>query len=86
VPIAPAVRALFPDECEQFSLRGGEDYELLLTVPPDRFRDLRHQSARVGATLTVIGQVITATGTADLTLLRNGVAVDSADGAFDHFG
>lgn len=86
VPIAPAVRALFPDEFEQFALRGGEDYELLLTVPWDRSNDLNHQAARVGASLTAIGRITTMEAAPGLILLRNGVPVDGPQGAFDHFG
>ncbi len=86
IPALPAVRALFPNEFEQLALRGGEDYELLLTVPPDRFDDLRGQADMVAATLTPIGRVTTADPSPSLTLLRNGMAIDPATAAFDHFG
>ena len=86
VPIAPAVRALFPDEFEQFATRGGEDYELLLTVSRNRFEELRAQAATIGASLTSIGRIVPADPASDLTLLRNGVPVYSHQGAFDHFG
>ena len=33
IPVAAAVRALFPDEWVDLALRGGEDYELLFTAP-----------------------------------------------------
>lgn len=86
IPVLPAVRALLPEEFEQLALRGGEDYELLLTVPPDRFDGLRDRAGEIGATLTPIGHVTAADPTPSLTLLRNGVALDSTVGAFDHFG
>ncbi len=87
IPVLPALRALFPDEFEDFALRGGEDYELLLTVPPDRFEELRLQAVAVGATLTSIGRIVpVAAGTPNLTLMRDGVALDTPAGAFDHFG
>lgn len=85
VPVLPAVHALFPDEFEQLALRGGEDYELLLTVPPDRFDDLRHHAHEVGSTLTPIGRVIATQGEPTLTSLRDGVPADADPGAFDHF-
>jgi len=86
VPILPAVRALFPGEFEQFALRGGEDYELLLTAPPDRFDTLRQRASEAGATLTVIGRIVAAADEPSLTLLRDSVPVDADPGAFDHFG
>lgn len=86
VPVVPAARALFPEEFEQFALAGGEDYELLLTVPPDRFDELRLHANDVGATLTSIGGILPAGPASNLTLLRDGVALDAAPGAFDHFG
>lgn len=86
VPVLPAVRAFFPDERERFALHGGEDYELLLTIPPDRFAALQHGAARIGATLTVIGSVIELSGPPQLSMLRHGRRVDASTGAFDHFG
>ena len=34
IPVAAAVRALFPQEWLELATRGGEDYELLFTAPP----------------------------------------------------
>ncbi len=85
-PVLPAVRALFPEEFEQFALRGGEDYELLLTVPPHRFDALEKAASTVGATLTAIGRITDRGNSTGLTLLRNGAPVVSTAGAFDHFG
>lgn len=86
VPIAPAVRALFPDEFEKFALRGGEDYELLLTVPHDRFEELHAGAVTLGATLKSIGRIVPADPEPNLALLRNGAPVDFSQEAFDHFG
>ncbi len=86
LPVLPAVRALFPTEFEQLALRGGEDYELLFTIPPDRLDGLRRRATDIGATLTAVGQVTASSGSADLTPRRNGSPVDTGTGAFDHFG
>ncbi len=86
VPVLPSIRALFPNESEQFAIRGGEDYELLITVPPDRYDALQTSAAAVGATLTVIGRVRAATGLPELSVLRQGDLVDVTQGGFDHFG
>jgi thiamine-monophosphate kinase len=85
LPILPAVRALFPDQAETFALRGGEDYELLMTVPEHRFRALRDAARDLAATLTPIGRIVERGDTA-LALLRNGERTTAATGAFDHFG
>jgi len=85
VPVLPAVRALFPDEADRFALRGGEDYELLLTVPESGFHRLREAGANVGATLTSIGHIVAAYGKPVLTLAKHGAPVDPEPGAFDHF-
>ncbi len=86
VPILPAIRVHFPDEVERMALRGGEDYEPLLTIPPDLFDELRRRAGEVGATLTAIGRIVAASDEPNLVLLRDGVAVDADEGAFDHFG
>lgn len=86
VPVLPAVRAIFPDEFEQFALRGGEDYELLFTIPPERLGDLLTQATAIGASLSVIGRIGPSDGESRLTLLRDGAPIESESGAFDHFG
>ena len=67
VPVLPAVRALFPDRWRELALYGGEDYEILLTVPPARYRALHRKAEDVAATLTVIGHI---TETADVVGLE----------------
>lgn len=85
VPVPPSVQALFPEEHERFALRGGEDYELLMTVPRDRFLALWHDAAGIGATLNAIGVVRAATGAPALAVFRHGIPIDVPPGAFDHF-
>lgn len=38
VPIQPALREIFPDDCLDLALNGGEDYLLLFTAPEDVMR------------------------------------------------
>lgn len=85
VPVAAAVRALYPDARLDLALRGGEDYELLATAPPDRVAGLQAAAAGLGLDLTVIGEV-RAAGGALLTLRTGGVERVAVAGAFDHFG
>lgn len=83
IPILPAVRALFPDSFMDKALHGGEDYELLFAVPPARFDEAATSAARVGATLTAIGEY---TEEPTLSWLDvNGSDVDIRATAWDHF-
>jgi thiamine-monophosphate kinase len=65
----------------EFAARGGEDYELLATLPAS-FDDAEAQTflRETGLLLTRIGQVLTGTGT---RLLLNGAEVTLT--GFDHF-
>ncbi len=85
LPVAAAVRALFPDRWRQLATRGGEDYELLFTIECDQFRTLQTAVAAIGATVTAIGEVIA--GPPRLNVIDNaGVERPVEPGAFDHFG
>lgn len=88
VPVLPAVRALFPDRWLELAIRHGEDFELLLTVPPELVASLQAAAREIGATLTDIGEIVTMEG--DEPVLRV-VDTDGEErqvdiGAFDHFG
>jgi thiamine-monophosphate kinase len=54
VPLSDAARALGPSWLET-CLTGGDDYELLLAVPPEREGLLQAEAARVGVRVTRIG-------------------------------
>lgn len=56
LPLGSEVAAL-GDEGLRLGLTGGEDYELLLAVPPRRVAPLRRAAARLGERLSEIGQV-----------------------------
>ena len=84
IPVLPAVRALFPDNWQDLALHGGEDYELLLTAPPEIVAELINAAPGVGATLTPIGVITSAPRLRYLDV--NGQPVDVAPGAWDHFG
>lgn len=68
LPISPALRELGRTTRRdplEWAVRGGEDYELLVTAAEDRVDALVEAVARVGVTLTAVGQV---TDGADLAL------------------
>jgi len=88
LPVAAAVRALFPDAWLDLATRGGEDYELLFTAPPPVFAAIRSAATAVGSTVTAIGAVL-ARGPGVPALTLRGLDGDEAavvSGAFDHFG
>lgn len=58
LPVAPALRALFSEQWLEFALRGGEDYELLFTIPVDRFDEVVRRADAIGAIITAIGRIV----------------------------
>ncbi len=67
VPVAEGVGALAAAAgraAEDLSLAGGEDYELLATIPAERERDLRRAAAEAEVALTVIGRAEAGSGAA----------------------
>lgn len=87
VPIPAAVRALFPDEWMDLGTRGGEDYELLFTAPPEVMARVIEHAPDAGATITVIGEVLPPEGGKALLVLRDAAGGETGieSGAFDHF-
>lgn len=55
LPLAPVLRGLAPGDARGLALRGGEDYELLFTVPPRHLARLRRLA--LGCPVTCIGEV-----------------------------
>jgi thiamine-monophosphate kinase len=87
IPVAASIRALFPDQWLDLATRGGEDYELLLTVPPERFDTLQIALAGINQTLTAIGEIIAPQDRSAQLVARdlNGALHRVEPGAFDHF-
>jgi thiamine-monophosphate kinase len=83
LPVAAAVRALFPDRWVDLATRGGEDYELLFTAPQTVFDEIAAAGHNTNTTITAIGEI---TGERQL-LMRNidGTVESVTGGAFDHF-
>ena len=87
LPVAAAVMALFPKEWLEMAMRGGEDYELLFTIPHDRFEKLLPMAEDVGATISAIGEVTSGSEDEPLVTLidLDGRTRAANIGAFDHF-
>ncbi|MBA2278332.1 MAG: thiamine-phosphate kinase, partial [Chloroflexia bacterium] len=88
IPVASSVRAHFPLDWLELATRGGEDYELLFTIPGPRWFALSRAASEIGATLTTIGAVTTpAPSTPLLTVVGlDGRTAPIDAQAFDHFG
>jgi thiamine-monophosphate kinase len=88
LPIPHAVRWGFSDWFD-LALRGGEDYELLFTCPPENFALAEMLFKRYGCPPPIrIGEMMEAReGQSQIRLLRTDrKRVDLEGGAFDHFG
>ena len=86
VPVAAAVRALFPEEWLTLATRGGEDYELLFTVPEDRWDTVHEALTAAGGQVHAVGRILPAVDGPSMTVIGlDGVARPEAPGAFDHF-
>jgi thiamine-monophosphate kinase len=87
IPVPAAVHALFPDEWLDLALRGGEDYELLFTAPPDAVQRIATAASAIGQTVTQIGRIEERSSEEHpLTLIGlDGMARPATAGAWDHF-
>lgn len=86
LPQSEAMQSLFTTlECERFTLAGGDDYELLLTVPPAREAEFRNRLQGL-VSCTRIGEIVgTSVGAERVECCRDGwpVTVDAV--GYDHF-
>ena len=87
IPVAAAVRALFPDDWVDLALRGGEDYELLFTAPRRSWDAIERAAREAGGTVTAIGEVVArGSGPPNIELVsRDGTRRTAPAGAYDHF-
>lgn len=59
LPVHPALERRFPRDCRELALAGGEDYELLVAVPPDLLPAVAEQLERdTGTPLRAVGQLV----------------------------
>lgn len=82
LPVSPQLRRRYAaEECEQFVLCGGDDYELLFTLPMHTAVALE-QALAGRHVLTLIGQVEAEPG---VRCMRDGRPVEVSGGGYDHF-
>jgi thiamine-monophosphate kinase len=87
IPVAAAVRALFPDDWLDLATRGGDDYELLFTLPPPALAAVQQAATALDATVTAIGEIVPSSSGQPLLTIRDfdGRERPVPPGAFDHF-
>ena len=83
LPLSAALRALgWEVRAREWALGAGDDYELLMAVPPDRIEDLTRVAARLDLPLTAIGELRRGNGVS--WSLRGESFTPIAQG-YDHF-
>jgi thiamine-monophosphate kinase len=83
LPLSGALRSLATAaQGREWALAGGEDYELLLAVPAQRFGELAALAARLNLTLTAIGELRRGTG---VTWALEGLPFAAPARGYDHF-
>ncbi len=71
-----------PQQARDWALAAGDDYELLLALPPDRFGQLSEAASRLGLALTAIGELGAGSG---VTWRLNGLSFVPGVQGYDHF-
>jgi thiamine-monophosphate kinase len=86
VPLSAAARAALAVEPAVLDriAGGGDDYEILFTLPPERWGAMAHAAAELELPITIIGAV--REGDEPLSLRLNGAAYALAERSFQHFG
>jgi thiamine-monophosphate kinase len=80
LPRSAALRATFDEEiCVDYALAGGDDYEIIFTVPASALPTLSHLDVQC----TPIGEI---TAGSAVTCKRGSVAFDAKRRGYDHFG
>jgi thiamine-monophosphate kinase len=83
LPLSSALRALVPaSEARELALAAGDDYELLIAVPPRRLDDLAAVARQLNLTLTPIGELRPGNG---VTWAFEGRPYATLAHGYDHF-
>jgi thiamine-monophosphate kinase len=84
VPLSDAVRAAVAAQpvLLETVLTGGDDYEILLTLSPEKLAAFRAAAAATGVAVTEIGRM---TMGQDARFLRDGTALSFAQPSYSHF-
>jgi thiamine-monophosphate kinase len=86
IPLSEAARALMAVDPTVLStiLTGGDDYEILTTMPEARFADYAAAAKQAGIPVTAIGRIVEGQG-APVVLDRKGDPISLSRASHDHF-
>jgi thiamine-monophosphate kinase len=86
IPLSDAARALMAADPTVLAsvLTGGDDYEILTTMPADRFADYEAAAARAGIAVARIGRIVEGEG-APTVIDVAGVEITMGRASHDHF-
>jgi thiamine-monophosphate kinase len=83
LPVSAAMRSLVPPaQAREWALAGGDDYELLVAVPPRRFDELEAAARQLNLTFTAIGELRPGNGVA---WALDGAPFAAPVHGYDHF-
>lgn len=84
VPLSDAARAALAADPAllETALSGGDDYELLLTLPPERLDAFGAAAREAGVAVTELGRIIAGEGA---RFMRDGKALSFAQSSYSHF-
>jgi thiamine-monophosphate kinase len=83
LPLSSALQSVAdPEQAREWALGAGDDYELLLAVPPDRFPALAARAAQLNLRLTAIGELRRGNG---VTWTLHGAETEPRTRGYDHF-
>ena len=85
VPLSAAAHAAIGYEPALMAdaVTGGDDYEVLITLQPEKVADLKAAAKKAGVPFSVIGEV--KAGTEPLTVTYKGESFETASGSYSHF-
>jgi thiamine-monophosphate kinase len=82
LPFSPALRALFStDACVHYALAGGDDYEMMFSIPPTRLAQVAALRS-YPSSCTPIGEI---TGTRTVECSRAGQPFGIVRRGYEHF-
>jgi len=84
IPLSDAARAALSADAKLIEriLSGGDDYEILLTLPPAKLSAFRAAAENVGLSVAKIGQIMSGQG---VRCLREGKIVSLPQASYSHF-
>jgi thiamine-monophosphate kinase len=84
VPLSQAARAAVAADpaLGETVLTGGDDYEIVMALPPERLAPFRAAAQRVGVAISEIGGIVSGDGA---RFVRDGKPLTFAGSSFSHF-